>query len=35
MLGFRVRVEAFTFIFQVRLDDFVNERAQSRENEAS
>lgn len=34
MFGFRAWVEAFNFIFQVCLDDFLSERAQSQEDEA-
>lgn len=34
MLDFRAWVEAFNFIFQVYLDDFLSERAQSQEDEA-
>ena len=34
MLGFRVLVEAFNFILQVCLGDFLSERDQRQEDEA-
>lgn len=34
VLDFRAWVEAFNFIFQVYLDGFLSERAQSQEDEA-